>query len=77
MRFFDIFHFHDLRVLGVAYNFLHGVNPQFVTNLTELNMLDLSNNNCNGNMTFNLDKILGYTINVFRYGSNIKLFHQE
>ena len=55
--------FHELRVLSVSYNDLHGEIPQWISTFTKLQVLDLSNNKFSGRIPPNLDRLRGFAIN--------------
>jgi Leucine-rich repeat (LRR) protein len=55
--------FSKLRVLRMAYNNIHGDITQWITNLTNLQVLDLSNNKFSGRIPSNLEHLKGFKVN--------------
>ena len=51
---------HDLRMLSLGYNNIHGSIPSHITNLTKLHVLDLSNNKFSGRIPVHLERLLGF-----------------
>ena len=54
---------------NVSYNNLHGSIPQWITNLTKLFVLDLSNNKFTGRIPSSIDRLQGFAINRSSKGS--------
>jgi len=51
------------RFLCLGYNNLQGSVPEWITTFTSLQVLDLCNNNFNGRIPFNLERLKGFRVN--------------
>jgi len=56
-----------LGFLSFSYNNFQGIIPQWITNFTNLFLLDLSDNDFNGSIPYDLERLQGFAIHQFYF----------
>ena len=71
--------FYGLRLLALGYNNIHSSIPQNITNLTNLFLLDLSNNKFSGKIPTHLERLFGFldALNNYVVSDEMKVFKKR